>query len=128
MTRIVVDASALAAIAFNEAGGDCVARRLEGASVAAPVLLKFELANAAWKQIRRRPDREREILRALAETLGPQTRIRWMDVDASEVAMVALSTGLTAYDAAYVWLAGTLGADLVTLDKRIAKATENLAF
>lgn len=127
MTRIVVDASALAAIAFNEVGSDSVARRLEGAAVAAPLLLKFELANAAWKQIRRHPDREREILRALAETLGPRTRIRWMDVDASEVAMLALSTGLTAYDAAYVWLAGMLGADLVTLDVKIERATRNLA-
>ena len=55
MTRVVVDASALAAIAFNEPGADEVARRLEGASVSAPLLLKFELANVAWKKIRRQP-------------------------------------------------------------------------
>ena len=101
MNRVVVDASAIVAIAFNEPSADAVARRLEGAAVCAPTLLKFELANAAWKKIRRQPDRARPILQALA----------------------ALATGLTAYDASYLWLAGSLGADLVTLDTRLADAT-----
>jgi predicted nucleic acid-binding protein len=35
---------------------------------------------------------------------------------------LAAATGLTAYDASYLWLARRLGADLVTLDKQLAKA------
>jgi predicted nucleic acid-binding protein len=127
MTRVVIDASALAAIAFNEPGGDMVARRLEGAAVAAPVLLKFELANVAWKKIRRQPGNQRRILQALAEALGPSTGVGWMEVDARDAAMLAIATGLTAYDATYVWLAGMLGAELVTLDRRLERATRNLA-
>jgi len=34
--------------------------------------------------------------------------------------LLALRTGLTPYDASYLWLAGYLGADLVTLDERLA--------
>ena len=39
---------------------------------------------------------------------------------------MAEKTKLTACDAAYVWLAGSLGAELVTLDKRLARAGEPL--
>jgi len=34
---------------------------------------------------------------------------------------LALETGLTAYDAAYLWLAVAHGAELVTLDARLAR-------
>jgi predicted nucleic acid-binding protein len=37
---------------------------------------------------------------------------------------MAKATGLSAYDASYLWLAGTLDADLVTLDKKLAAAIE----
>ncbi len=127
MTRVVVDASALAAIAFNEPGADEVARRLEGAAVAAPLLLKFELANVARKKIRRQPEQARVILLALAEAFGPRAGITWVEVDTADLTRLALDTGLTAYDAAYVWLAGMLGADLVALDGQITKATRSRA-
>jgi predicted nucleic acid-binding protein len=48
--------------------------------------------------------------------------VTWRDVDAPDVALVAYASGLTAYDASYLWLAGLLGADLVTLDRRLAGA------
>ena len=40
--------------------------------------------------------------------------------------MLANATGLTAYDASCLWLAASLGADLVTLDRRLAAAVEPL--
>lgn len=36
--------------------------------------------------------------------------------------IIALASGLTTDDASYVWLAGTLGANFVTLDQRLASA------
>jgi predicted nucleic acid-binding protein len=36
---------------------------------------------------------------------------------------LAAATGLTAYDASYLWLAQQLGAELVTLDQQLAKAS-----
>ena len=53
MNRVVVDASALAALVFDEREGDAVAKQLEGATVFAPSLLKLELANTALKKARR---------------------------------------------------------------------------
>jgi predicted nucleic acid-binding protein len=40
---------------------------------------------------------------------------------------MAQATGLSTYDASYLWLAGAVGADLVTLDARLAAARETLA-
>ena len=122
MIRVVVDASALVALAFNEPKGEEIARRLEGAAVYAPALLKFELANAAWKKVRRQPDSARSILGALTQALDPRIGITWMEVDHADAVLVSLATGLSAYDASYLWLAGILGADLVTLDSRLAEA------
>jgi predicted nucleic acid-binding protein len=126
VNRVVVDASALAAIAFDEPAGDAVARQLDGATVFAPTLLKFEMANTAWKKVRRqRADAER-ILRALALCVSPRGGIIWREVDLGDVVQIADATGLSAYDASYLWLAGSLGADLVTLDTRLAHASAAL--
>lgn len=43
-------------------------------------------------------------------------------VDHCAALELAETTGLTAYDASYLWLAQQLGAGLVTLDKQLAKA------
>ena len=60
---------------------------------------------------------------ALAIALDARSGIVWREVDAGDVALVAYATDLTAYDASYLWLAGSLGADLVTLDTKLAGAT-----
>jgi predicted nucleic acid-binding protein len=120
---IVADASALAAIVFEEEGAEAVAARLEGAALNVPALLKFELTSAAVKKARQNPGHAAEIFQRLDSALDPRRGIRWHDVDATDVAILARVTGLSAYDASYLWLAGRLDADLVTLDRRLADAT-----
>jgi len=122
MRPVVVDASALAALVFGEPGAERVASRLEGAELFGPSLLAFELASVAWKKLQRHPKRATAILRALATVLEPRWGIEWMRVDHADAVMLAVKTGLTPYDASYLWLAAWLGADLVTLDERLATA------
>lgn len=126
MTRVVVDASALAAIVFEEPQGDAIQRRLNGATVYAPSLLRFELANIAWKKIKRQPADSSKILAALAIALDDQSGLIWRDVDEADVVLLAHATGTTAYDASYLWLAASVGADLVTLDDQLATAVDPL--
>jgi predicted nucleic acid-binding protein len=121
--RLVVDASALAAIVFQEPQAESVSRRLEGAIVFAPELLKFELASVAWKKAQRRPAEAVKILCALSIALDHRWNLTWQDVQPADVVLTANATGLSAYDASYLWLAGSLGADLVTLDPRVAAAS-----
>ena len=126
MTRVVVDASALAAITFGEPGFERLIPRLDGATVFAPALLKFELASTALKKIRRQPADAVKILTAVTVVLDGQWGIDWQDIEPSDVVLLARETGLSAYDASYLWLAGSLGAELVTLDARLARAIEGL--
>jgi len=121
VTPVVVDASAFAALIFQEPEGDAIARRLDGATLFAPTLLRFELANTAWKKCARQPGDSAKILSALAKAL--EADIAWHDVDPVVADLVARATGLTAYDASYLCLAGSIGADLITLDSRLAAAS-----
>ena len=126
MNRVVADASALAAVTFQEPGLDDVKLRLRGAEVFAPRILQFEMANVAWKRIRRQPNDALVTLSLLQAALGEGSGIQWMDVNMTDVVLIAKATGLTAYDASYLWLAGSLGADLVTLDKQLAETAADI--
>jgi predicted nucleic acid-binding protein len=115
--RKVVDASAIASICFAEPEGPAIAAAFAGAELVAPTLLDYELANVAWKKLRRNPA-ERELILAGLRMRG-RLSIATLPVIGPDVVTLALATGLTAYDASYLWLARQLNAPLVTLDRRL---------
>jgi predicted nucleic acid-binding protein len=116
----VVDASAFAAVLFDEAESSAVAIRLEGMSLVAPRMLTFELANICRTKIRQRPAEQAVLMAAFA--VRHSFNVEEMAVDPEAVLTLALATSLTAYDASYLWLARDLGAELITLDKALARA------
>jgi predicted nucleic acid-binding protein len=120
MPARVVDASALAALIHAEPGAAGVAASLTDAPLIAPALLPHELDSVCARKIRANPrDRLRLLAaRALADELG----IALVEVDHRGVIELALETGLTTYDAAYLWLTAAHAAELVTLDARLARA------
>ena len=120
----VVDASALAAIAFAEPGADAVIDQIDGHRLHAPTLVVFELMNVAWKRSRKQPGAAALFLEALAvlEGLG----LRFRGINQEEVVRLGLKTGLTAYDASYLWLARALNMPLVTLDKKLGAHARKL--
>lgn len=120
----VVDASALAALIFAEPDAENVAKRVEGARLAAPSLLDFELANVCLNKMRRQPAK-RDAIRA-AFRLANRLKVETVAVDHAAIVDLAETTGLTAYDASYLWLARSLDAELVTLDRKLAAASYNV--
>ena len=52
--------------------------------------------------------------------------IELVDVDHRDVLLVAEQFELTSYDASYLWLAQQLNAELVTLDRKLARAAARL--
>jgi predicted nucleic acid-binding protein len=116
---VVVDASALGAIMFDEPEGPTLAAHLEGKTLLAPALLDFEIMNLALTKARRRPDLTERILISLVAALTvPISRVA---VSGPDVFALARSTGLTAYDASYLWLARSRDAELVTLDTALLR-------
>jgi predicted nucleic acid-binding protein len=127
MTRVVADASALAAVIFGEARGAEISDQLHGAAVFAPTLLRYELQSVARKKCLKHPDRARETLEALDRALDARAGITWMDPNPVDVVLIAKATGLSTYDASYLWLAGYLEADLVTRDGALSAALDPFA-
>ena len=88
MPGIVVDASVVGAIAFNEPN--------ESERLA--------------------------IFNGLDTALGSD--IHWTGVDFNKTLSLALDTGLTAYDASYLYLAQTLGMPLATFDRELSSVAQ----
>ena len=127
MRRVVVDASALAAVTFGEPEADRCGRMLDGAVLHAPSLLRYELANAACKKCRATQASARDIAMALSLALDQRRGIVYHDPNPVDVLLLANATGLSPYDASYLWLACFLGADLITLDRQLAAAHDAMA-
>jgi predicted nucleic acid-binding protein len=116
----VVDASAIAALLFGEPEADSIAARLADASLFAPALLGFELANVCLIKSRRHAEQRHALTAAFR--LRHRLQIEDVAVDHDKALELAAMTGLTAYDASYLWLARRLGVELVTLDSQLAAA------
>lgn len=124
MTGVVVDASALAALLFDEPEAAEVRRRLNGHTLHATTLIDYELANTALKKMRREPERGAAIVAALHA--GRRLRMRRVRPNMAQVLTLAALSQLTAYDASYLWLARQRGLPLVTLDAALARAAASL--
>jgi len=117
MDAKVVDASAVAAVLFNEPEAEGVADQLRDARLVAPSLLGFELANVCLIKSHRQSDQMPALIEAFR--LWDQLGVAAMAVDHVGVVALAAETGLS-----YLWLSHRLGAPLVTLDRKLARAAQ----
>ncbi len=124
MTDKVVDASAVVALLFNELTRDAVAERLRGATLHAPSLIGFEVANACLKKMRATPGERPALIEAYA--LFDRLSIVAETIDLDAAIALGEATKLSLYDASYLWLAYALDAELVTLDDKLARADATL--
>src|SRR6516164_10708960 len=106
----VVDASAMAALLFGEPEAEGVAERLGDARLVGPLLLGFELANVCLLKCRRHPEQAPALRQAFR--LRTRLGVEEVAVDHEGAIDLATDTGLTTYDASYLWLSRQLGAEL----------------
>ena len=125
MPAKVVDASVLAAVAFQEPRFAEAVALLEGADLHAPTLLAYELTSVAQKKALLYPSLGQELAANLEDALS--TDIHWVEVDHTEVLALALITGLTAYDASYLYVSLLLNAPLATFDEKLRRASDEIS-
>lgn len=118
---LVVDCSVLSAILFDEPTRDEALARLVGCSLHAPNLLDHEIVSVALKK--RRQDWPSDSL-ALALADYAEYDLELHPVDPGAQYQLAARYALSAYDAAYLWLAAELRAPLVTFDQKLATAAQ----
>lgn len=116
---IVVDCSVLTALLFQEPLRKEALQAMTGRTVHAPMLLDSEIANVAVKKSRAGAT-QGVVGDALAQYAQHAIEFHRPDVQAQY--SLAMRYGLSAYDAAYLWLAGTLQAPLATFDAKLAEA------
>ena len=120
----VADASVVAALVFRESRRVEAAEILGGDDLHAPSLLAYELTNVAGKKHELYPDQAEAAIEGL--DLGLSMVTHWVDVDYQSVLRIALETGISAYDAAYLWVARSSGLQLVTFDAELQRAIRRL--
>jgi predicted nucleic acid-binding protein len=120
MSVLVVDASALGALVFGEPMAEEIAEALSHGPIVAPALLWFELTSICLRKVSTYPKQKEKILTAFLS--ARHLAIEVADVDHLEVIELARETGLTSYDASYLWLTLHLKGELITLDKKLLKA------
>ena len=122
MTSVVLDASAAVALLLVAGSpGDWVAGQLNGRHVAAPELLMYETANVLRRHGVRGAISPAEASLAHADLCALGVELWPYSVVSARV--WELRANLTVYDASYVAVAERLGAELITLDARLAGAT-----
>lgn len=117
---VVVDASAAGAMLFEEPEAATIRAHIRGERLLAPHLIDYELASVCAKRMRKRPGDAPKLLVMLQGF--SHVPLRRVEVASSDAAGLAIRTGLSAYDAAYLWLAIDRDAELITLDRQLARA------
>lgn len=119
MGVMVVDASAIAAVIFDEPEAAPIIASVTG-PLMAPGLMRYELASICTTKIAREPQHAKLVLERYA--LLARLDVDYADPDWESLPLLARRWDISAYDAAYLQLALMRKAPLVTLDSRLARA------
>ena len=116
---LVIDCSALAGIVFQESWQAKAQQSISGRTLHAPNLLPYEITSVTLKKLRRG---ETHAADGLAEALDMAIELH--EINAQEAFELAKRYQLSAYDAAYLWLAAELKCPLATFDEKLATAAQ----
>ena len=117
--EIVVDASIFIAVLINEPTKKWIVSKTHSADVLAPHSLRFEIANALSKLVRRDLLAPELAQTAWSMSLGMPVQLKQIDIGAA--LRIASSLKIYAYDGFMLQCAREASAPLLTLDKRLRK-------
>lgn len=117
---LVVDCSTLAGLLFHESWQQQAFDRIHDKTLHAPYLLQIEMASVAAKK--HKLGRPEVAIDGLLQFAAMHVELH--EVDPVAVLGLALRYTLSAYDAAYLWLAAELKTPLATFDEKLATAAQ----
>lgn len=123
---VVVDANLLVVLALNDPRAAAVEDKLrswaeEGEAMHAPHLLRYEVASALTRSVAAGQLAGDRVPAAWSHIAGLPITLHPLEEGAATVELAGRLARHSAYDAAYVALAQSLGADLWTLDGPLAR-------
>lgn len=123
---IVVDANLLIVLALDARRAPAVEEGLKawreaGETLHAPALLPYEIASAFTRAVAAGQLHAHDVADAWRTTAGPPVVLHPLDAGPDVVSLALRLGRQSAYDAAYVALAQSLGAELWTLDGPLAR-------
>lgn len=124
--RYVVDTSVVLKWAIREDDSDA-AIDLVGYFLAAPDLIRAELANALWKKVRRRNIGEAQALDALPRLLEPLDLLAVGD-HSGRALEIGIELEHPVYDCFFLAVAEALQIPLITADRRLARTCAGTRF
>ena len=117
---VVVDCSVVAGFIFRESSMTQAQAKMDGRDLKSPYLLSIEIASVALKK--------HKAGFVDVSTLGMAAflslSVELSPVKPAEVLALAIRYKLSAYDAAYLWLAAELKAPLATFDGQLGRAAQ----
>ena len=125
MSATVVDASAVAAVLFDEPESRPLIASV-GGQLLAPTLLLYEIASVCAAKLARRPAAAKSIMSRYK--LFADLQIDYFEPDWETLPELANEWSLSAYDAVYLQLALATDARLLTLDARLAAAFDQASY
>ncbi|KQT12231.1 type II toxin-antitoxin system VapC family toxin [Ramlibacter sp. Leaf400] len=115
---LVVDCSVIAGSVFSEPWQATADAQIAGRELHAPSLLPYEITSVAVKKLRHGLGE----LAADGLRHASEMSIELHRIEEAAVAALAEQYRLSAYDAAYLWLAADLRCPLATFDEKLADA------
>lgn len=117
MSVLVVDASVVAALLFNEPDADRIAERLTDATLVAPSTIRLDLDQLCLDRICKNHTTAENYLTAL--TLFDDMALTLIEQDHVDVVRYAFEHGVAINHAHYLCLRSSLATELVTLDNSL---------
>jgi len=114
---LVMDTSALAAVIFHEPEAISVEKRLKNGIWFSPTLIDYEIGSVLLKKLKLYPEKRQALM--LCHDAFLDLPLERVETPIDSVIPIAEKHDLTIYDACYLWLAETLKAQLITLDKKL---------
>ena len=121
---IVIDTSALIAVIAGEPERDAIVSVTSGHTLIGPGSIPWELGNAFTAMIKRHRIGVADAQRGLE--LFDSIPLRYMSIDMANVMSIAAETKTYAYDAYFLDCAARFRAPLLTLDRSLRRAAEEL--